>query len=178
MGEHGKDSEKNNARNDIVGGLFFLAFGLVTLGYIISVDYVGVFQASRVQLRETPATLNSIRVRERRGGKGSVTFELETEYTYQVDGVEYTGTRLGFGETQWDGGRQRQQSRKSEVLSREPFFVFVDARNPSRAMLFNKRNGIITAPTIILTCLGGFFSLVGGFHLIRYARRSKERRAE
>ena len=173
MADRKNDSEKGKPENRVLGGLFFLALGLVTLGYIISVDYVGVFQASRVQLVEVPATLGSIEVREVGTARSGTTFELEVEYTYRVDGVEYTGTRLGFGETQWDGDLRRQQRRKAEVLSREPFFVFVDARKASRAMLFDRRDGIITAPTIILTCLGVFFILFGGIGLIGPVRKLK-----
>lgn len=172
MVEREKEAEKSKSEIGVLGGLFFLAFGLVTLGYIISVDYVGAFQASRVSLQQTPATLNSIEVRESSSRTGT-TFNLKADFTYRVDGVEYTGTRLGFGETQWDGSRRFQESRKHEVLSREPFFVFVDTRTPSRAMLFDKRDGIITGATIILTCLGVFFTAIGGFNLIRCARNAK-----
>ncbi len=178
MGDGQVESKAGGTANGVFGVVFCLAMALLAFGWVLSADYVPAYRASRAQLRETPASLDSIRVREERTSEGGLRYRLEVNYTYHLDGVEYTGDRLGFGETKWDGDQQTQERRRDEASSREPFFVFVDARDPSRSMLFDDTSGIITWRTWLITAIGVFWLLFGAGALIGLVQEVKERRAQ
>lgn len=146
--------------------VFVLGGGI--LAYAIVNDYLPAIEAKRAQLRQTPATLNSIEVTERRVD-GRDVFNVAVDFSYTIDGVGYDSTRLGFGKTKWPGSRRWAEGVVAEAKQREPFFVYADARSPSRAVLLDETSGVISPATYLITIVGGAFFLLGGWSTLASA---------
>lgn len=128
------------------------ALGVVILVTIID-DYAMFLEARLADLRQTPATLNSIEVGEVSEGRG-VRHVVLAEYEYEIDGVRYTASRIGFGEDTWRTNRMWAIGVRNDVSARQPFYVFVDSRDPSRAVLLDNMPPVVGGFTVILTFIG------------------------
>lgn len=131
-------------------------------------DYLAALEARRAELEAVTGELRQIELKETTTESGT-THRVEVEYAYSYGGEPFIGSRLGYGWTKWnsDFGERGAQRLIEELEARDPFIVYVDGRDPSRAVLFTDATGIIRIETIFVTVIGIAFLVVGGLSLIR-----------
>jgi|GEM_PF-3588284 len=140
-----------------------LMVGLSVVGYVVNADILPLLEARNATLVETPASLESASIRRHEDGDGGVSYRLEVRYLYIIDGYEYSGTRLGYGETRWSWGDKRADAEEllAQMHEREPFFVYTDQRYHARAVVFPGTAGIINPITWFVGGIGSIFLFVG-----------------
>lgn len=129
-------------------GVMLGLVAIVLLATTIHREVLPAIQARSTQLVEVPARLKyADGMRET--GKRRPDYWVETQYEYWIDGKTYHGERLGFGHARWrTRDIDKARAVRDQLRNREPFFVYVDARNPNRAVAFSDPTGILTPGVI------------------------------
>jgi len=131
-------------------------------------DYLAVLEARRAELEAVTGELREAELKTKTTTESGTTHRVEVEYAYSYGGEPFIGSRLGYGWTKWnsDLGERGAKALIEELEARDPFIVYVDRRDPSRAVLFTDATGIIRIETIFVTVVGMAFLVVGGLSLI------------
>lgn len=120
---------------------------------------------------QTQATLVSAELNHHRSDD-STTYQAKARYTYQVDGVEYSGERVAINSGSDNIGEfQQQLGRKLTQLHRaqQPVPVYYNPDNPSEAVINRElRWGMIGFNAIFIVVFGG-----AGLGLIIFGLRGK-----
>ena len=101
-------------------------------------------EAWRAELVQVPAELDWCTAMTNVGHGGS-DYWVEARYNYTYDGRRYHSERVGFFEQRWRSQNiQPARARRDLIRNRDPFFVYVDRRSPSRSVIFEDTSGMLT----------------------------------
>ena len=126
--------------------LLFLAGGIVTLGYF---TYLIRTAGLSGDWPSTAGKLSKCRLSGHRSSSGgwrygytsrgeTVTYDLDVEYDYHVDGVAYRGRRFYFGPR--TGDREYWEEKAKRYCSDNRVEVYYDPRNPEQSVLETDRS--------------------------------------
>ncbi|MGZ4996756.1 MAG: DUF3592 domain-containing protein [Methylobacter sp.] len=153
--------------------LFGLPFFCVGAGFLLLSIIPTLYDAARIaSWPETPATLLQARLVTGHSNK-STTYQVESEYRYNIDGCDYRGSRVTIGSgadnigdfQQTLGNRLQDAFRNSQTVS-----VWYDPENPNNAVLNRDiRWGLLGFKLIFVIVFGG-----AGFGLIYFGLRGSK----
>ncbi len=140
----------------VLFGLPFAAAGLVVL--FLAAKMLWLWVEARAW-QEVPARIVSTNLEIHTGD--STTYEVEARYRYDIEGVTYESTRVGFQSGADNIGSYQQETYEELTRVREsgePFRCYVDPDDPHRAVLFRDMRWGLFA---FMFAFGGVFAGVG-----------------
>ena len=151
--------------------LFAMPFAAAGLGILLFMTAPMVYDWARMQTwHSVPAQVEAATLQSQKSSKGSTSYSVSTHYRYQVDGVEYTGSRASLT-TRADniGSFQEQLGYRLQSAERrgEPVPVWVNPALPTESIVDRSlRPGLLALQLGLALAFGGF----GGHLLVRMGR--------
>ena len=151
--------------------LFAMPFAAAGLGILLFMTAPMVYDWARMQTwHSVPAQVEAATLQSQKSSKGSTSYSVSTHYRYQVDGVEYTGSRASLT-TRADniGSFQEQLGYRLQSAERrgEPVPVWVNPALPTESIVDRSlRPGLLALQLGLALAFGAF----GGHLLVRMGR--------
>jgi hypothetical protein len=146
------------SRNSRRAGFFAIVAGIVF--FVISIqDLLSGLQSERWPVTE--GTIQSAAINRHVAGRGGHTYDVDISYSYQINGQNFLGNQLAFGDIDWFS------SQNQTILARYPvgkkIQVHYSPNNPQLAVL---EAGIV-GETWLCLGVGAFFILAGTIMLLK-----------
>ena len=155
----------------LIGAVLAMPFAAAGLGILLFMTAPMVYDWARMQTwHSVPAQVESAALQSQKSSKGSTSYSVSTHYRYQVDGVEYTGSRASLT-TRADniGSFQEQLGHRLQGAERtgEPVPMWVNPAQPTESIVDRSlRPGLLALQLGLALAFGGF----GGHLLVRMGR--------
>lgn len=155
----------------LIGTVLAVPFAAAGLGILLFMTAPMVYDWARMQTwHSVPAQVESAALQSQKSSKGSTSYSVSTHYRYQVDGVEYTGSRASLT-TRADniGSFQEQLCYRLQSAERrgEPVPVWVNPAQPTESIVDRSlRPGLLALQLGLALAFGAF----GGHLLVRMGR--------
>jgi hypothetical protein len=168
----------------LFSGVFMVGFGGVGLffGLLPLLDTAWQMWTVRSWVPVSAQVLD-VQLDQRRGSKGSVTYQLVARYAYRFDGRDHESTRVGLerqmGADNIGDWHQRWHARLSDARANEqPVAAWVDPRRPSQAVLERRVRwglALFRVPfAVLFTAVGVGAALIFGFALLGLPTRRRQ----
>jgi len=171
----------------VVAAPFVVLFTLMVVAAAIGFPAVGIYMTYRTARQlvnwqrakgwvETPAALNELDLRVH-GGEHD-TYEVVCRYTYEFNGVTYTGDRVGLSGGSdnigsWHQATYERLKTYYDGVESNPATCWVNPRNPAEAVLDRSlRWGVVVLSLPFIIIFGGG-SLLGYQYLFRSHKRKR-----
>ncbi len=158
-------------------GIFLTIFGSVFLGVGLVIGYFSVRKVEEAEAMrswdECKAQLIRCELSSHRGSKGGTTYKVVAAYKYSINGVEYTGERVGLSSGSDNiGSFHQDQYRRLRAAQKKgkPVSCWVNPRNPAESILVRKPRPplivfkmlfvLIFGAVGLCICSSGVFSLL------------------
>lgn len=157
--------------------LFLLPFaGVGVLMLALTFQQVGGWWRTS-SWKEYPATIQSVELQENCDSEGTTTYRVQATYTYQVDGQQFTGSRvsLTFGSDNVGDFHLRiyQEIKRHHELAL-PFRCFVNPSDPVESILYRDlRPGLIAFYLLFVSVFGGI-GAIGLVALYRHRGQTRD----
>jgi hypothetical protein len=145
--------------------VFLGIWSLGTLTFDALIGWMVWHQARTAEFAETEGVITRSKLKSQRGSKRGVSYSLDVEYVYTIDGQTYTGTRYMYGEVSTNTRLWHDVQRELKV--NKPVRVYYDPADPAEAVLRPGLSGMhlfmawfLTPFNIIM--LGGWVYLLRG----------------
>ena len=155
----------------LIGTVLAVPFAAAGLGILLFMTAPMVYDWARMQTwHSVPAQVEAATLQSQKSSKGSTSYSVSTHYRYQVDGVEYTGSRASLT-TRADniGSFQEQLGHRLQGAERtgEPVTVWVNPAQPTESIVDRSlRPGLLALQLGLALAFGAF----GGHLLVRMGR--------
>ena len=155
----------------LIGAVLAPPFAAAGLGILLFMTAPMVYDWARMQTwHSVPAQVEAATLQSQKSSKGSTSYSVSTHYRYQVDGVEYTGSRASLT-TRADniGSFQEQLGYRLQSAERrgEPVPVWVNPALPTESIVDRSlRPGLLALQLGLALAFGAF----GGHLLVRMGR--------
>jgi hypothetical protein len=166
----------SNHQQSLGGRIFLTLFSLPFLGVGVLMTYMTlstVFKSATVQgWRKVPTEIQEIHVEELRGSD-STTYQLQAKYTYQIDGRDYTGTKVGIHGGADNIGRWHHNTlaRLEADRDQERAVAYVNPKDPNESYLApDLRPGMVAFQAMF----GVVFGAAGAAMLFGVAMKKKK----